>query len=255
MFAGDVESLEFRTVKERINFQLLRIGVFIVATAALARGQGSFLALHSGAADPTSEGFAVAFSYGTPQLGPVYHDQGFDAWSTRLASGISYGDSLLNLSGLSWMLSVNLRGVEDGLSRFAFSAGVDSGQYRFGLFFGSAANGDPIVAVSGASLSPALVLQGAGSTYHNYQLAYDAGLGTAQLWVDGVERFGDIAGAQGFSPTVTFGGNSQNPAALQANWNLVSVEIIPEPSSMVLFVFGGVLFGIGLFRKNRVAPS
>jgi hypothetical protein len=245
----------FRIMKKRIHFQLLRIGVFIVATAALARGQGSFVALHSGAADPTSEGFAVAVSYGTPQLGPVYNDLGFDAWSTRLASGIYYRDSLPNLSELSWMLSVNLRVAEDSLASPVFWVEVDSGQYWFKLHFGSAANGDPTVVVSGASLNPGLVLEGAGSTYHNYQLVYDAGLGTAQLWVDGVERFGNIAGAQGYSPDVSFGGSSQIPGALQANWNLVSVEIIPEPSSMVLVVLGGVLFGIGLFRKNRVTPS
>ena len=245
----------FRTMKKRINFQLLRIGVFIVATAALARGQGSFVALHSGAADPTSEDFAVT-SYGTVQLGPVYNDLGFDAWSTRLGSGgIYYLDSLPNLSGLSWMLSVNLRVVEDSLAEPVFSVGMDSGQFGFRLSFGSAANGDPTVVVSGASLSPVLVLQGAGSTYHNYQLAYDSGLGTAQFWVDGVERFGNIAGAQGSSPAVYIACSHQIPAALQAKWNSVSVEIIPEPSSMALVVLGGVLFGIGLFRKGLLTPS
>ena len=243
-------------MKKRINLELLRIGVFVVATAALARGQGSFVALHSGAANPTSEGFAVASSFGTPQLGPAYNDLGFDAWSTRFsASGINYRHSLPSLSGLSWMLSVNIRVVEDSLAQPVFSAGVDSGQYVFGLYFGSAANGDPTVVVSGASLSPVLVLQGAGSTYHNYQLAYDAGLGAAELWVDGVERLGHIAGAQGYSPLVDFGSVYQNPAALQANWNVVSVEIIPEPSSMVLVILGGVLLGIGLFRKGLVTPS
>jgi hypothetical protein len=245
-------------MKNRINCELLRIGVFIVATAALARGQGSLVALHSGAADPTSEGFAVT-SYGTLQLGPVYNDLGFDAWSTRVGSGgIYYQDSLPNLSGLSWMLSVNLRVVEDSLAEPVFGVTVDSGQYRFGMTFGSAANGDPIVVAGSSSTSLVLVLQGAGSTYHNYQLAYDAGLGTAQFWVDGVEHLGNIAGAQGFSPAVLIECSHQNPAALQANWNLVSVEIIPEPSTMALVVMGGVLFGIGLFRKRvnrRFAPG
>ena len=35
----------------------------------------------------------------------------------------------------------------------------------------------------------------------------------------------------------------------------LSMQIIPEPSAMVLLVLGGVLFGIGLFRKGLVTPS
>lgn len=243
-------NLIFQAMKQHSDFPGFSIALLIGCSITCVQAQGTLLVRHSGSANPTSEGFFVYSSYGSPQLGAVTNDMGLDAWSMRLSSaGINYRHAITDLSGLDWRLSVSLRVVEDSISSRVFSVGLDTGQHTFGLSFGLNSEGDPSVRLSGSSLSPEFVLQGAGSAYVNYELFYNAATGSAGLWVNGVERVSDMSGAPGYSPAFGFGGGFQNPANLQANWNLVSLEIIPEPSAWALLACGAVLLAGHWLRR------
>ena len=215
------------------------------------QGQGTLLAQHSGTNNPVSEGFALA-AFGIPQVGPAVSDLGVDAWTTRIsAAGVSYHRGLPNLVGLDWELSVVLRVVEDEPAVRVFFAGLNTGQVSFYLHFGLDTNGDPSVQVIGSSLSPVLALEGASSTYHNYQLVYSAAAGVATLRVDGLERLNGLSGGAGSSPLLAFGGHEELEPMMQANWHLVSLQLIPEPSSLALLVLGGGSLWAGRCRRMR----
>jgi hypothetical protein len=200
---------------------------------------------HSGANDPTTEGFGSA---GTGQAGGVINDLGYNAWVTPWAyrSSRGYGDSINNIADVDWILSVTVRIAATNTDPGIFSASVDTGASSspfFGLHFGSDSSGNPIVATGGASgIQYNYTLTDAGSTYNNYQLVYDAGTETANLWVNGTEELSGIAGRFGStSASFGWGGNSsyQTSGTSQANWSLVSLEITPEPSTGCLILFGG----------------
>jgi hypothetical protein len=234
------------------------IVVFIVGlTVGVARGQGTVV-LHQGATDPVTEGFTYS---GVPtSIGPVIGDLGVDAWSTKIGTNTItyYSQSLTPLqqaqaAGVDWIMSATLRVVQTAdYTRGNSFARFYMGAELFPLDFGANSNGDPFVHFGNASATPLFTLVGAGSTYHNYQLRYHASTSTADLWVDGAERFTGIAGIPGFAWWgVTWGegqlGNSQ------ANWNRVSFEIIPEPSSLALLGCGGVLLTGHWLRRFRKA--
>jgi hypothetical protein len=129
--------------------------------------------------------------------------------------------------------------------------GFDTLSQGFGLVIGVQRNGDPNV-YTGSSLSPVLVLNGAGAGYHEYELYYHAATGLADLWVDGSMRLNEIRGASGgwAGPGVSWGGGLEGMGS-QANWSSISLAIIPEPSSVGLFCCAGLLFAIRLWRKRE----
>jgi hypothetical protein len=111
-------------------------------------------------------------------------------------------------------------------------------------------NGDPFVQTGLSTSSPEFVLNGAGSTYNNYQLVYSATSGTANLFVNGTDEINSIAGElSSQSPEFAFG-IAQDSFPSQANWNLVSISAVPEPSaaSLLLFGSGGLLYFARLRR-------
>ena len=221
-----------------------------------AYGQGTIIAQHSGANDPTTEGFG---SYGTGQAGGVINDLGYNAWVTPWAyrSSRGYGASINNIADVNWILSVTVRIATTNTDPGIFSAIVDTGASSsplFSLQFGSDSSGNPIVETGGSNgIQYNYTLTDAGSTYNNYQLVYDAGTETANLWVNGTEELSGIAGR--FGPTSAsfgWGGNSsyQTSGTSQANWSLVSLEITPEPSAISLLFLGGVFL---IYVRNRKA--
>jgi hypothetical protein len=114
--------------------------------------------------------------------------------------------------------------------------------------FQQTANGDPVVTVFGAP-GGQFVLQGGGSGYHNYEVSYYATSGTADLWVDGIERLTGLRATRGLVGRDCLFGENQGGG--QANWNLVSVSIVPEPSPVSLILPGsGVLIYVSRTRKH-----
>ena len=214
-----------------------------------AQGQGTLIVQHSGYNNPITEGFS-----GGGLVGGVTNDLGYDAWFTTCqylnsASGYSYYGN--DLTGLSWELSIVMRVVTTNVQAGRFSATFDTGSEGFLFEFGSLTNGDPELELAGASYSPVYILNGAGSTYNTYQLLYDAASDTASLWINGAEQLGDIVGyGTSHQPLLSWGGGYQGPGSIQANWNLVSLEVIPEPSSLCLLGLGGLVCAL-FFRKRQ----
>lgn len=243
----------------KINFNIFTIFViFLIFATKLVHGQGVIIVQHSGYNNPTTEGFS---SSGAGQVGGVTNDLGYNAWTTHWAydSSRAYSASIGNIADVDWILSVTVRIAATNATPGEFSAGVVTGASTapfFNLDFGADSNGNPLVATGGASgYQYQYDVTGAGSTYNNYQLDYDAGTETASLWINGTEELSGIAGQ--FGPTSAsfgWGGNSsfQTGGTSQANWNLVSLGIVPEPSALSLIALGsGVLIYVRIRNKRR----
>jgi len=125
--------------------------------------------------------------------------------------------------------------------------GLYTPSQRFEFSFDSQLDGDPVVSTG---FNPVFALEGGGPGYHDYQLFYHATTEQVALWVDGVERVSDITGTAGSSGWGGLWGAAQGTDS-QANWNRVSFEIIPEPSSLALLGCGGVLLCACLLRRGR----
>ena len=142
-------------VKDIIQFMKKHLkdfvfGVLLLAsTISLTYGQGTLVIQHSGATDPTTEGFTLG-SGSTGQVGGLVNDIGFNAWSTILSySSVSYYSSVENISGLDWELTGTLRIVNSSSPIGGFHLNLTTGSEYFNLEFGSDANGTP-VAVQGS---------------------------------------------------------------------------------------------------------
>jgi hypothetical protein len=213
---------------------------FFLAASQLAAGQGTLIAQHSGSANPTAEGFSLS-GFGTPQCGPVANDQGLNAWSTVVSnSSAQYGEFLGSLTGQDWLLTVTLRVVTTNLGVGAFDVVINTGSSFFGLGFGSDAYGNQTTYG---------ITNGGGSIYNTYELLYNSTSDTASLWINGVEQRSAIQGQYSSGQaSLGWGGGSQGPASFQCNWNLVSLQITPEPSSAAVLLLGS---GVSFYFRRK----
>lgn len=236
-------------MKAKLQFTTAAISLFICLVKP-AQGQG-LLAYHSGYNNPTSEGWTSQTDFGSPQTGAVTNDLGVSAWSMLLyGSGGGYSKNLNYFMGRDWVLSLNVRLVTPGQSgAFPFVANINTGSTAFLMMYSSDASGNPIVQVRGATPSPVIMLAG-GSVYNNYQLNYSAAANQASLWVNGAELYSGIKGyPSSTAPLVEWGGANQRLLSFQANWNQVSLQIVPEPCSLSLL--GGGLLLLAARRRRH----
>lgn len=215
---------------------------------------------HLGTSNPTNEGFTLN-TYGSPQLGPVVNDSGFNAWSI-VATGPSdvaqYTHTLTpaeqNLFiGADWALTCTLRIVHGPPQpNLDISCGFGFGNLAFNLTFGAAANGDPIVQLTdNFQPGPAVTLSGVGSTYNTYSVLYHAATRSADLWADGTMLYSSVArGTDPSGPIVGWGGH-QDVIPVQANWALVSLAIVPEPSTLSLALCAFLLLRLRNHAQSR----
>jgi hypothetical protein len=243
-----------------INCGRLALATILVTMVTPALGQGTVIIQHTGNTDPLTEGF-VGGAYGSA---PITNDLGFNAWATPSSTNAfsNYGYTLspqqqLGSIGADWSFTVNVRVATANVTNTPFYAGLDvgsEGHYR--LYFGSAPNGDPYVAyplLNYGDISNVINLPGAGSTYNNYQLIYDASADTASLWINGVEYANNISPLE---PDYGFGavdwGCGGSSTYAQANWNSISLEIVPEPSTWSVIMLGsGVLIYVRRKWKRK----
>ena len=99
-----------------------------------------------------------------------------------------------------WTLSTRLRVVDtpDAVD-FSVSANFNVDTINYGFAFGSEADGDPIVLLTTGfdglnAVGPTFTLEGSGGGYHQYDLVFDPVSGTADLFVDGIERISEYGG-------------------------------------------------------------
>jgi hypothetical protein len=231
---------------------LLLIPLFVIATLCLAIGQGTVVIQHNGATDPTTEGFGLHPNNGGGSAKPVFGDLGVNAWQITISnnSQLVYIYSLTQpqqseIAGSDWILSFTLRDLRPTPVPNDFVQLLGTSSELLGVAVGSKTNGDPYL-WGGTSL---FTLNGGGAGYHNYEIVYAAATDTASLWVDGTEevsnflshlsRAGGITGLQ-------WGETQSGPSG--ANWNLVSLEIVPEPSVISLICLGS---GVLIYVRNH----
>jgi hypothetical protein len=217
-------------------------------------GQGIVAFRHTGAANPTTEGFTL-LQGGNPTLAPVVGDAGYDAWSIHLGSLSDIAQYSAPLTALQqaqasdgWVMSLSLRILPQfNDAGFGIFGSFATGTKIFSLQLGALPSGDPIVRVGNTRLT----LNGAGSSYHNYQLRYDRGQDTASLWIDGAELLTGISGATvGGTPAFSWGGGQNGYGNLGANWSEAAFTIVPEPTALALGLCG---WGLWLAARRRHA--
>lgn len=211
---------------------------------------------HSGDVDPVDEGWSRVDAIGT--AGPV-EENGFLAWAVddpSTAGGSRYNyrktPSASDIDaghGLGWTLSARLRIVgSPDTPDFSVSVEFGDGLTRYALYFGSQADGDPIVILwDGGAIGSGLrhVVEGGGSRYHRYDLILDPTSGASRLLVEGVEVLQGYQGfpAAGVPPRVVWGSN-HSAGAGRAHYNLVSwalpedrdLDGIPDTADHCIFV-------------------
>jgi hypothetical protein len=217
----------------------------LIATSSQSYSQGSLIFQHLGASDPVNEGASLV---GTGTTGPVLGDFGFDSWSIS-GGAVFYRrnltpEQLATIAVNDWTISLNLRIVTN-----ASFVSLRTGTGGFTLQLYSQSDGDPVVSTfQGLSY----IFEGGGSGYHDYAFKYSVSLGKAALWIDGVERLSGIGGSSSIAGATFDWGIVQVPAAATANWNLVSLSVVPEPSSAGLSICAGLLFIAHAIRRRRV---
>lgn len=236
--------------------KLCHIAVPLFAFIFYSSGQG-IIAYHSEYQNPLSEGWNWDFrsGFGSPQFAAITNDAGHNAWQISLASsGGAYSKTINSIPAKSWLLSANLKVLSHGADSIGspFTISVTTGSVCYGLYFGANSNGDQVFFVmSGFYISPQVILNG-GEKYNNFQLAYNYPANQATMSVNGVEQFAQIPGAALVrQPSLSWGGANQLQNAYQANWNLVSLQVIPEPSSALVVLLGGAVLASGLKCKAQ----
>ena len=233
---------------------LLLVAVLSAFAVRLVHGQGTIIAQHFGFNNPTNEGFALYahYQYASPPVSGIANDLGYNAWVTgNWPYGLLYSNNIGNVSSENWTLSVTVRVLPTGTVPKIFFANVDTGSSQYGLGFGSDINGDQIVGIGSTNFT----LYG-GSTYNNYQLIYSSDTGTASLWINGTEELTGIVPQPDSSPaSLEWGENDFQAPSQQANWNLISLEVTPEPSTVSLIILGGgALIYVRIRSKKLSAP-
>jgi hypothetical protein len=228
--------------------------------------EAAIIVQHSGSADPTTEGWTAVIPSSGITVGAVVNDlgSGFDAWmvddNSNAANGgynvTPTGAQVAQASTQGWVLRTRLRVVDATALMQDVCAIYRDGATSWDMRFGRESDGDPIVQLVTTSGGPTFTLQGAGNTYNLWELRYDPVAGSADLFVNGVERLSDYTGFS-IAQTFVIWGAASTADTGQGNYNLVQFEIfdqaqvVPEPTSLTLFGLGAAALVISSRRRRR----
>ena len=244
------------------NFRRLFLSLVLTMVACCGTCRAGLIAQHLGSVDPTTEGWtALPGAGGGVVVGPI-DDGGTPAWfvddnSTALNSIYLYEHIISSAeiaagNSLGWTLSTTVRVAADGSSTLdvtpvvTYRDGVNGWQMNFGLD----GSGDTFVKLfTGATTGPVHTIAG-NSTYNTFSLRYDPVAANADLFVNGTEVISDYTGFSNTQTAVLWGAG-RSPFTGQGNFNEVSFETVPEPSSISLWLFAGTGVFVGHCWHNR----
>lgn len=252
-------------------FQALRISSFLIALMLLTTEVGAtVLALHSGANDPETEGWVKERTWNLVSSFPVINDlgTGIDAWAVHDTSNAGTTEGLYvrqltpteiaSTETNSWRLSTRLRVAaidEDQPSpNDTILVSYSAPSFGFHFVFGQETDGSPLVGlITGGNLQMHLVdLDDLDNGYHLYEILFDPTDGKADFFVDGSLRFSDYEGSPAGGIGIVQFGSSNGGFDGQGNYNLVQLEVVPEPSTWVMMGIGvAALFTVSFRRQLR----
>lgn len=208
---------------------------------------------HVNANDPVAEGFTQ--HYMAKSSGAVTNDlgQGIDAWnitcdaSTRQRYVRSLtSDELTRMSAQGWIASMEVRDVlTPDEADFGVHLEVSDATHTYLLEIGSDVTGNPevhqLLSLAYPYSTQEIDLPDVtGDGYHLYQLLYAPDRpGEVDLLVDGVWQAlltGVTNGGGAWSKRLIFG--AADAGVSNANYALVDLSLVPEPSSLLLLGFG-----------------
>jgi hypothetical protein len=237
----------------KLNIVSLFTSLYFVATVNLANGQGTLLFQHAGYNDPVNEGFYFTGVQAGAQVGAVTNDLGKNAWFMEPSSQwVQYYARAFTtqeqalVGNNSSMASATLRLVGLSYANLIYTPpsnnGFSSESFQIAIHNNATTNLEVQIGLS------AYYLINSASTYNNFQLVYDPQMDSANLWVNGILAIGGITGQTG---TLSSGGLFWDVTSGQANWSLVSVAVVPEPSSMTIILLGSGVLAYVVKRKHR----
>ena len=245
--------------------------LFLFAWTGLA--EASFAITHSGATNPTIEGFGLASS-GSLTIEPIANDMGLEAWSVAAGqtsqvyylSGALPPEQVADIASQGFDLTLTARIFQssaptyDAATPYVFAfADYQSSSRRFDIMLGVNNQGETVVVLPDYFVVNGVTTQAFGSNftvtdsakYHTYQLAYDPETQLADLFVDNSKVIQNYAGNSmhlnnwGLGWGVTNGG--------QGNFNVVQLTSSPVPVPGAVWFFGsGIAWIAGMgFGKKR----
>lgn len=249
-----------------MNKTSTRFMLAIILLVGTQNVSASVIALHSGSTDPTTEGWTFVGA-GTGITTGAINDAGTPAWFVNDDSTVSgsigmyqfdvnTSDAALGNSA-GWSLSTTMRNVdvpdtESGSTIVIYRDGSTSWQ----LQFGSESDGDPVVlartSLTNDLIGTKYVLQGAGNTFNTFQLVYDPLLGSADLFVNGIEQISDYSGFALTQTPTLFWGSGRSPDTGRGNYSSVSFSTSAVPIPSAAWLFGSGLLGLmGMARRKK----
>ena len=228
--------------------------VAVLLAACLLSGQvasATVVLSHYTDTNPGPEGWATSGGggTGTPIAG--------EAWEIDCAAGQTY----YHYSGLApeWRDD----GVAEGFvlrAEVRLEGDQDVGQ-QLDCFFGSGSGGPGFViewSQSGSDVTvvfertqpqeTSYTITGGAGSYHLYEIVYDPGTDTGDLWVDGSEVLSDVASHGAGSIQRVLWGNG-DAADTTVRYAKVQLDILPEPVSLGFLGLGSLV----LLRRRRRA--
>jgi len=219
---------------------MVLVGVCLVGAAPML--SAAPIVRHEGATDPVTEGFYVAgVDVHLIETGPVYGDQGYDAWKYDDPQGpemqyrydFSSSDRAQIADG--WTVTVRARVVDNdvwvgaGLSAIDMFDRANAGR-RYQIRLGSDGEGNQILAyydfVTGGQATPLITLDG-GSVYHLYEMSWDGNDdGLVSIYADSAEILSGYQGGSDGRNQFKVGCGQENGQGL-VHYNLF--EVIPAP--------------------------